>query len=82
MEDGIYRYRFFSPRSAGKLQSRKLQLDHPRQPLAPAQLKDESKRYRILSNRRTTALASTTKDPVRAVKGASDKYYIDGEDTV
>ncbi|PMD49098.1 hypothetical protein L207DRAFT_575735 [Hyaloscypha variabilis F] len=33
MENGIYRYRFSSPRSAGHLQSPKLQLRYPRRPL-------------------------------------------------
>ena len=80
MEDGIYRYRFSSPRSAGQLQSLKLQLGHPHRPITSAQLKNEFQRHRFLSNRSPTALVSTTKDIVQAVKGAYDAYYINGED--
>jgi hypothetical protein len=73
MENGIYRYRFSSPRSAGQLQSLKLQLRYPRRPLTLALLKIVFERHRFLSNRTPTALVSTTKDIVRALKGAYDK---------
>jgi hypothetical protein len=77
MENGIYRYRFSSLRSAGQLQSLKLQLCYPRRPLTLALLKIEFELHRFLSNRTSTALVSTTKDIVRALKGA---YDIEDED--
>ena len=75
MEDGIYRYRFSSPSSAGQLQSYKLQLRYQRQHLTPDLLKNEFGLHRFRHNRIPTALVSTTKDIVRAMKGAYDEYY-------
>jgi len=43
-------------------------------------LKIEFELHRFLSNRIPTALVSTTKDIVRALKGAYDAHYIKDED--
>jgi hypothetical protein len=78
MEDGIYRYRISSPLSTGHLQSLKLQLRW--RSLTTARLKYKFGLHRFLCNRTPTALVSTTKDMVRALKGAYDEHYVKLQD--
>ena len=74
-EGGVYRYRFSSSRSAGHLESSKRQLVEFGPPLTPVQLRAGFDLHKNLSNRVPTALVSTTKDIVRALKGAYDQWY-------